>query len=101
MTRYFKVPHMKAPDVVHNDGTVEPGVVYGPQEVVTRNVSYYPDANDFIAVDDEDDADQFARQYSEVIPAGELPAPPPTHARVIADEQSSQSIGDESKGTTE
>jgi hypothetical protein len=101
MTRYFRIPHMKAPDVEQEDGTIMTGAVIGRQEIVTRNVSYYPDANEVIAVDDTDDAEQFARQYPEVIPAGELPAPPPTHARVIADEQSSQSIGDESKGTTE
>lgn len=75
MTRYFRVPPMVAPD----------GAVIGPPVQVGRNQDYTPDGNGVIAVTDHDDADAFQRSYAEVFPAGDLPAPPATQGRVVAD----------------
>lgn len=75
MTRYFRVPPLVAPD----------GVVIGPPGHVGRNHDYTPDGNGVIAVTDHDDADAFERSYPEVFPAGDLPAPPATQERVVAD----------------
>jgi hypothetical protein len=77
-TRYFRVPH-----------TIDSaGDDLGLPEVVTRSaITYTPDANGLIAVDDAGDQENFAilTGWLEVAPASELPAPPASVSATVAD----------------
>lgn len=95
MTSYFRVPPM----LDHGSGPDKDGQLaeLGIPEQVTRNLTYTPDGNRVIAVENAEDADHFRREagWIEIVGSDELPSPPASQERASADEASAKSASKE------